>query len=82
MPEEFKEPKPFAIFSMGAMGALYLTLTVFVHAENGEIIDFLRKECIKKGQTTPHYHHVSRPPFTEAEAVRRAIYIAKENCTR
>ena len=42
--------------------------TVFVHAENGEILNFLRSECVKKGQLTPHYHYVSRPPFTEAEA--------------
>ncbi|WP_324824182.1 dihydropyrimidinase [Sinanaerobacter sp. ZZT-01] len=56
-------------------------VTVFVHAENGEILDFLRNECVKKGQTTPHYHHVSRPPFTEAEAVRRAIYIAGQTGT-
>ena len=50
--------------------------TVFVHAENGEILDFLRNECVKKGQLTPKYHYVSRPPFTEAEGVRRAAYLA------
>lgn len=50
--------------------------TVFVHAENGEILDFLRNECVKNGQLTPKYHYVSRPPFTEAEGVRRAAYIA------
>ena len=50
--------------------------TVFVHAENGEILDFLRRECIKKGQTAPKYHYISRPPFTEAEGVRRAAYLA------
>lgn len=27
--------------------------TVFVHAENGEILNFLRSECVKKGQLTP-----------------------------
>lgn len=50
--------------------------TVFVHAENGEILEFLRQECVKKGQLTPKYHYVSRPPFTEAEGVRRAAYLA------
>ena len=55
--------------------------TVFVHAENGEILNFLRSECVKKGQLTPHYHYVSRPPFTEAEAVRRAIYLAGQTDT-
>jgi len=52
-----------------------------VHAENGEILNFLRSECVKKGQLTPHYHYVSRPPFTEAEAVRRAIYLAGQTDT-
>lgn len=37
--------------------------TVFVHAENGEILNFLRSECVKKGQLTPHYHYVSRSAF-------------------
>lgn len=55
--------------------------TVFVHAENGEILNFLRSECVKRGQLTPHYHYVSRPPFTEAEAVRRAIYLAGQTDT-
>ena len=46
--------------------------TVFVHAENGEILNFLRSECVKKRQLTPHYHYISRPPFTEAEAELKA----------
>ena len=50
--------------------------TVFVHAENGEILDFLRNECVRKGQLEPKYHYISRPPFTEAEGVRRAAYLA------
>lgn len=56
-------------------------VTVFVHAENGEIIDFFRNECIKNGQTEPKYHYISRPPFTEAEGVRRAIYLASQTDT-
>ncbi len=55
--------------------------TVFVHAENGEIIDFLRNQCVKRGELTPKYHYVSRPPFTEAEGVRRAIYLASQTDT-
>ena len=30
----------------------------------------------QKGQTAPKYHYISRPPFTEAEGVRRAAYLA------
>ena len=56
-------------------------VTVFVHAENGEIIDFLRNECVKKGQIEPKYHYISRPAITEAEGVRRAIYLASKTDT-
>lgn len=52
-------------------------VTVFVHAENGEIIDTLQKDCINNGQLEPKYHAVSRPPFVEGEATRRAVEIAK-----
>lgn len=51
-------------------------VTVFVHAENGEIIDRLQRDCILAGQTSPKYHAVSRPPFIEGEGTHRAIYLA------
>ena len=53
-------------------------LTTFVHAENGEIIDMLQKDCVKAGHTSPKYHAVSRPPIVETEATRRALYYAEE----
>lgn len=53
-------------------------VTVFVHAENGEIIDMLQKDCVKKGQLEPKYHAVSRPTLVETEATKRAIYIANQ----
>ncbi len=56
-------------------------LTVFCPCRNGEILNFLRDECVKKGQLAPKYHYVSRPPFTEAEGVRRAIYLAQQTGT-
>lgn len=52
-------------------------VTTFVHAENGEIIEFLRDECVRSGNTAPKYHYLSRPPVSESEAARRAIYLAK-----
>jgi len=52
-------------------------ITVMVHAENAEMIDVLSKELIKEGKTEPYYHAVSRPPVVEAEATRRAIYLAE-----
>src|SRR5665647_1921632 len=52
-------------------------ITVMVHAENAEMIDVLSKELIKEGKTSPYYHAVSRPPIVEAEATRRAVYLAE-----
>ena len=52
-------------------------MTIMVHAENAEMIDVLSKELIREGKTEPYYHAVSRPPVVEAEATRRAIYLAE-----
>ncbi|MFA7660206.1 MAG: dihydropyrimidinase [Anaerovoracaceae bacterium] len=52
-------------------------ITVMVHAENAEMIDVLSKKLIAEGNTAPYYHAVSRPPVVEAEATRRAIYLAE-----
>ena len=52
-------------------------VTVMVHAENGDVIESLQKECIENGNTTPYYHAISRPPIVELEATMRAIQLAK-----
>ena len=48
-----------------------------VHAENADMIDVLQKQLIAEGKGEPYYHAVSRPPVVEAEATRRAIYLAE-----
>lgn len=53
-------------------------VTVFIHAENAEIIDMLQKKFIAQGKTAPRYHIESRPPLVESEATRRAIYLAEQ----
>ncbi len=50
-------------------------ITVLVHSENGDVVDFNIRSLIKEGKTEPKYHAVSRPPLLEAEAVNRAIYL-------
>ncbi|MDQ0268260.1 dihydropyrimidinase [Cytobacillus purgationiresistens] len=45
---------------------------VMVHAENGDVIDYLVKKAIKEGNTDPIYHALTRPPEAEAEATGRA----------
>ncbi len=52
-------------------------ITVMVHAENADMIDVTSKQLIAEGKTEPYYHAVSRPPVVEAEATRRAIYLAE-----
>jgi dihydropyrimidinase len=49
---------------------------MMLHAENGDIIDFLTDRLIAAGKVSAPYHPVSRPPLAEAEAVQRAIALA------
>jgi dihydropyrimidinase len=50
---------------------------VCMHAENGSVIDTLVAEALRKGQTAPRYHALTRPPSTEGEATGRAIALAE-----
>lgn len=59
------------------MEAKKVGVTVMVHAENADAIDVLQKQLIAGGKTEPYYHAVSRPPAVEAEATKRAIYLAQ-----
>lgn len=52
-------------------------ITIMVHAENADMIDVLIKQLVAEGKIEPYYHAVSRPPVVEAEATRRAIYLAE-----
>jgi dihydropyrimidinase len=52
-------------------------MTLMLHAENGDVIDEMQKECLAKGWTDPKYHAVSRPPVVEGEATARAASLAK-----
>ena len=49
---------------------------VMVHAENGDVIDFLTKEAITAGNTDPIYHALTRPSEVEGEATGRACLLA------
>ncbi|MDO8897768.1 MAG: dihydropyrimidinase [Bacteroidales bacterium] len=51
------------------------------HCELGEEVDRLRNEFASKGNLTPFYHAQSRPPYTESEAVEKAIKaVEKTGC--
>ncbi|MGN1049847.1 MAG: dihydropyrimidinase, partial [Selenomonadaceae bacterium] len=52
-------------------------ITVMVHAENGDMVDYLTKKLISEGKTGAYYHAASRPPIVEGEATSRVIYLAE-----
>lgn len=45
---------------------------VMVHAENGDVIDYLVKKALAEGKTEPIYHALTRPSEIEGEATGRA----------
>src|ERR687898_1112352 len=61
-----------ALRRTGANGGL-----VCMHAENGGVIDELVKEALRKGETAPKYHALTRPPSAEGEATGRAIALSE-----
>jgi|TARA_B100000959_G_scaffold286306_1_gene364396 dihydropyrimidinase len=48
-----------------------------VHAENGDLCDFLEDRFIAAGKSGPEYYAPSRPGITEAEAVFRILSFAQ-----
>jgi len=50
---------------------------VAVHAENPAIIERRINRFIKAEKTGAWYHYESRPEFVEADAVKRAVHLAK-----
>lgn len=58
------------LISAKELGAL-----VMVHAENGDVIDYLVKKALEQGNTDPIYHALTRPPEVEGEATGRAAIL-------
>ena len=49
---------------------------VMIHAENGRAIEVLVAEALRRGDTAPKFHALTRPPRTEADATARAMALA------
>jgi len=47
-----------------------------MHCENGPVCETLRAQAVARGEITPIYHALTRPPRQEAEAVSHAIDFA------
>ncbi|MFJ7975203.1 dihydropyrimidinase [Peribacillus sp. NPDC096379] len=58
------------LISAKELGAL-----VMVHAENGDVIDYLVKKALEQGHTDPIYHALTRPSEVEGEATGRAAIL-------
>ena len=50
---------------------------IVAHAENNDMIRWATEKLIDGGHTEPKYHAVSHPRLAEAEAVHRAIVLAR-----
>lgn len=57
-------------------------VTVVVHTENIELVNRLRRRAQAAGQESLKEFCLSKPPFTEAENVVRAMYFAEKLGTR
>lgn len=53
-----------------------LGIVIAVHAENHEVINYLRKKYVSKGYLEAIYHAKSRPDHCEAEAISRVLHLA------
>jgi dihydropyrimidinase len=50
---------------------------IMMHAENGIAIDVLAAQAAARGDTTPVWHGLTRPPVLEGEATHRCIALAE-----
>ena len=50
---------------------------VMVHAENGDVIDYLTAQALERRKTDPIYHALTRPPEIEGEATGRAAVLTE-----
>lgn len=52
-------------------------ITVMLHAENGDMVQWMIDSLEEQGKTEPYYHAISRPSIFEGEATNRAIVMAE-----
>jgi dihydropyrimidinase len=52
-------------------------ITTMIHAENGDILNWMTKQLEERKLFAPKYHATSRPQLVEIEATNRAIALAE-----
>jgi dihydropyrimidinase len=60
-----------ALLKAKELGAL-----IMVHAENGDVLNYLTNKHLAEGKKEPLWHALSHPPEAEAEAAGRAMILA------
>lgn len=55
-----------------------LNVAVTIHAELGNIIDHLRDEAVKNGQASLQNHPLTRPDYTEYEAIEKVVSLVRK----
>jgi dihydropyrimidinase len=65
------------IFRVLGIARLYGMLTM-LHAENGDVIEFLVSEALAAGQHSPEWHSRTRPGWGGVEAVLRGAALAEQ----
>ena len=58
------------------LGARQNQILTMIHAENGDVLNWLTDQLESHGLVAPKYHATSRPPILEAEATNRAIALS------
>jgi dihydropyrimidinase len=53
-------------------------LLVLVHAENGDVIEYLVGQAVQNGNTTPEWHALTRPTSGAVESVYRVISLSEQ----
>jgi dihydropyrimidinase len=53
-------------------------LLVMIHAENGDVIDYLVEKALSERKITPEWHAFTRPALGAVESVYRVISLAKQ----
>ncbi|MDQ0199168.1 allantoinase AllB [Neobacillus ginsengisoli] len=77
LPDDFRNVDDYTLYT-GMKKLAELGSVLSIHAENAEITDRMAQEMVKHGKTTATDYVASRPVVTEVDAVKRALFLAKE----
>lgn len=77
LPDDFKNVDDYTLYT-GMKKIAELGHMLAIHAENAEITDHFAQEKRKQGKVTASDYVASRPVFTEVDAVKRALFFAKQ----